>query len=106
MKWNWDTHGWKKSTKVLLGLATLWPPVYMVLFILTIFSFVLLLGSEDERANRNANDIDLIQLDRKIRNGEIKELTINGKRVLQRSTGPLTSNTTHMSAVKPPGQNS
>ena len=81
MKWNWDPRGWKNSTKVLLGLATLWPPVYMVLFLLTIFSFVFLLGSEDGRANRNANEVDIIQLDRKIMNGEIKELTITGSSV-------------------------
>jgi len=76
MNWDWDPRGWKKSTKVLLGLITLWPPVYMVVFLLTIFSFVFLLDSEVGRANRNANEVDLIQLDRKIRNGEIKELTI------------------------------
>jgi len=81
MKWDWDPLGWKKSTKVLLGLVTLWPLVYMVLFLLTIFSFVFILGSEDGRTNRNANEVDLIQLDRKIRNGEIKELTISGSSV-------------------------
>ncbi len=63
-------------------MATVWPPIYMVLFFLTIFSFVLLIPFEDRGANRNSKDIDLIQLDRKIRNGEIKELTITATEVI------------------------
>jgi hypothetical protein len=79
MNWNWEPSRWKKSTKVLLALATVWPPVYMVLFFLAIFSFILMIpNTDDDRANRNAKDIEVIQLDRKIRNGEIKELTIKG----------------------------
>ena len=76
MNWNWEPNSWKKSTKILLAIATIWPPIYMVLFVLVIFSFVLMTPFADGRANRNSKDIDLIQLDRKIRNGEIKELTI------------------------------
>jgi hypothetical protein len=76
MNWNWEPSRWKKSTKVLLAIATVWPPIYMVLFFLVIFSFVLMTPFADGRANRNSKDIDVIQLDRKIRNGEIKELTV------------------------------
>ena len=76
MNWNWEPNSWKKSTKILLAIATIWPPIYMVLFVLVIFSFVLMTPFANGRANRNSKDIDLIQLDRKIRNGEIKELTI------------------------------
>lgn len=76
MNWNWEPNRWKKSTKVLLAIATVWPPIYMVLFLLTVFSFILLIPSGNPRVSRDAKEIDLIQLDRKIRNGEIKELTI------------------------------
>jgi hypothetical protein len=75
VNWNWDSHRWKTSTKILLGLVTLWPVVYMVLFFVAIFSFVLFIPSEG-RANRNREDIDLIQLERKIQNGELKQLTV------------------------------
>lgn len=82
MNWNWEASRWKKSTKILLAIATVWPPIYMVLFMLTIFSFILLIPSEDRSMGRNARDIDLIQLDRKIRSGEIKELTITDTEVI------------------------
>lgn len=75
MNWNWDSHRWKTSTKILLGIATIWPIIYMALFVLTIFSFVLFLPSEG-RSNRNTQDIDLLQLERKIENGEVKQLTV------------------------------
>ena len=82
MNWNLEADRWKKSTKLLLGLATVWPPIYMVLFFIAVFSFMLLIPSIDRRAALNAPEIDLIQLDRKIRNGEIKELTISGSDVI------------------------
>lgn len=89
MNWNWDPSRWKKSTKVLLAIATVWPPIYMVLFFITIFSFILLLPAEERRGGRNSRDIDLIQLDRKVKNGEIKEITITGNDILavDRNTG-------------------
>jgi hypothetical protein len=89
MKGNWDPRTWKKPRKILLGLATVWPPVYMVLFFLTIFSFILLIPADEGRGDRNSQEIDLIQLDRKIRNGEIKEITITGNdiRAADRNTG-------------------
>ena len=82
MNGNWDPNRWKLSTKILLGIATVWPPIYMVLFLLVIFSFVLMTPFAGSRANRNSKDIDVIQLDRKIRNGEIKELTITQNDVI------------------------
>jgi ATP-dependent Zn protease len=82
MNWNWESTRWKKSTKILLAIATVWPPIYMVLFFLVIFSFVLTTLFANNRADRNSKDIDVIQLDRKIRNGEIKELTITGNDVI------------------------
>jgi ATP-dependent Zn protease len=82
MNWNWEPNRWKKSTKILLAIATVWPPIYMVLFFLVIFSFVLMAPFANNRADRNSKDIDVIQLDRKIRNGEIKELTITENDVI------------------------
>src|SRR6185503_5592978 len=79
MTWNWEPSLWKKSSKVWLALATIWPLVYIPLFLITVFSAVLLIPSRESHAN--AQDIDLLQLDRKIRNGEIKELTVAGSDV-------------------------
>ena len=82
MSWNWDPSHWKRWTKLLLGFATVWPTIYMVLFFLVIFSFVFSMPFEGQRGrSRKAEDIDLIQLDRKIRNSEIKELRITGSDV-------------------------
>ena len=36
----------KKSTKILLGLATLWPFVYMILFFIFVFSSILFMPSQ------------------------------------------------------------
>lgn len=76
MNWTWDASSWKKSTKVLLGAATIWPVIYMFLFIGTIFSMVLLLPFAEDRSRATCGRLDVLQLDRKIKAGEIKELTI------------------------------
>ena len=76
MNWNWDPGNWKKSTKVLLGLVTVWPIIYMGLFFIGILSAFLLIPFADDRSGRNSETIDLIQLERKIVNSEIKELTL------------------------------
>ena len=76
MKGNWDPGQWKRSTKVLLALATAWPIIYMGLFFIGIFSFVLIASFTAQRSNRNSEDIDLIQLEQKINNGELSQLTI------------------------------
>jgi hypothetical protein len=81
MNWNWEPGSWKKSSKVWLALATIWPLVYIPLFVITIFSVILLIPSGEPHTNRKTEDIDLLQLDRKIRNGEIKELIIAGSDV-------------------------
>ena len=82
MNWTWEPSRWKKSTKVLLALATVWPPIYMVLFFVIIFSFLLIAPFADRRANRDSKDIDVLELDRKIRNGEIKELIVTENEVI------------------------
>jgi ATP-dependent Zn protease len=68
----------KKSTKILLGLATIWPVVYMLLFFLTIFSVLIFFSWAAERSRSNSQNIDLVQLEQKIKNGELKSLTIRG----------------------------
>jgi hypothetical protein len=73
---NWDPHTGTRSTKLLLGMATIWPVVYVVLFVGTIFSGMLIVFSSGESTSRRGDYIDLIQLEKKIQNGEIKELKI------------------------------
>jgi len=74
--WNWDSQSWKKSNKLLLLFATIWPVIYMVLF----FGMVITMMVLSERGkDRNLNicaRVDVLQLDRKIRAGEIKQLTV------------------------------
>lgn len=72
MSWTWETSAWKKSTKLLLLMATVWPIVYMVLFM----SIVISLVAAAERNRNPCGEIDVLQLDKKIRDGEIKKLSI------------------------------
>lgn len=81
MNWNLEAHRWKKSTKLLLGIGTIWPIVYMFVFIAGIFSIMFFIGPET-RSTRNTENIDLIQLERKIDRGELKELRFNQREVV------------------------
>jgi hypothetical protein len=76
LNWNWNPNQWKRSTKILLGLATLWPVGYMLLFMFSIFSFMLLIPFAQERSTGHCGDLDLIQLSQKIQNGELEQLTV------------------------------
>jgi hypothetical protein len=76
VNWNFDPRAWKTSTKVLLGLITLWPVIYIGLFVVLIFSGVLFGALLSDRSQAPGTDIDLIQLEKKIQGGEIKELRI------------------------------
>lgn len=78
MKWNWDSPGWKKSNKLLLLLATIWPFIYMVLFFAIILSMVSLTSLAGRPGHRNCGYLDALQLDQKIRDGAIKQLTVQG----------------------------
>jgi len=73
LKWNWDSAGWTRAPKVLLGIATIWPMLYMGLFF-GIFLVVFLFAAR--QPDFIPKNIDLIQLERKIQNDEIKELII------------------------------
>jgi hypothetical protein len=53
----------------------------MALFFLTIFSFILFAPFED-RSSGNTENIDLIQLERKIQNGELKQLTVKPSEIV------------------------
>ena len=76
MTWNWDPSQWKKSTKLLLGVVTVWPIIYMFLFIGSILSMFLFLPFAAEHDTRKCGTVDELQLDRKILNGQIKKLTV------------------------------
>ena len=82
MNWNWDPQSWKKSTKILLGIVTIWPFLYIGLFVLIAFSLVLFLPRAEKRSNRNCGNVDLLQLDHKIENGDIKELTLKPREII------------------------
>ena len=82
MSGNWEPSNWSWPVKALIGLATVWPPIYMVLFFVIIFSFVLVAPLADRQASPVAQDLNVLQLDRKIRDGEIKELSIDGEEII------------------------
>jgi hypothetical protein len=84
LNWNWNPNDWKSSTKILLGLATVWPVIYMGLFFISIFSFIAFLPFEEARSSQSCGNIDLIQLERKIKNGELKELTATSTEIVAR----------------------
>ena len=94
MNWGWEASSWKKSIKVLLGAATIWPLVYIPLFVGAIFSMVLFLPAA-ESAKASCGRLDVLQLDRKIRTGQIKELTIRSDEIVAKDrTGTCTYLTT------------
>ena len=82
MTWNWDPRSWRKSAKVALGIVTIWPIVYMGLFMVFMFSMFLFLPFAEKGSNRNCGNVDLLQLDRKIKNREIKQLTVRRREIV------------------------
>ena len=102
MNWSWETHRWKNSLKIGVGLATIWPAIYMVLFFLVIFSIVGLTLAAEDKSDRNAEEIDLLQLEHKIRDGDLKQLTITRDKIValdradrQYRTSVTTNSTRH-----------
>ena len=81
MTWNWNPVQWKRSTKLLLGIATIWPIIYMGLFFVLIFGGIFLGAMFSEPARGNTTSLDLIQLERKIQAGEISELRIGSSEI-------------------------
>ena len=82
MNWNWDSQSWKKSTKILLGIATIWPIVYVGIFTVGVFSMFLILPFAAKSSSRDCGNVDLLQLDRKIKDGEIKQLTVRPRELV------------------------
>ncbi|HEU5239270.1 MAG TPA: hypothetical protein VFU37_19220 [Pyrinomonadaceae bacterium] len=82
MTWNWDSSQWKNSTKILLGIATIWPLIYMFLFMGSIFSMFLFLPFAANRSEASCGKLDVLQIDRKIRDGQIKELIVSSDEII------------------------
>jgi len=80
VNWNWDPRTWRTATRLLLGLVTIWPLIYIALFVGVILSG-LLYGVLDQRNKSKLARLDVIQLEKKIQNGEIIELRITGSEV-------------------------
>ena len=81
MNWNWNPHKWKPSARLLLGIATVWPIVYMALFFVLAISgmwFGLMMG---DQSHQHSSRLDLIQLEKKVQGGEIKELRITSEEI-------------------------
>lgn len=73
---SWDPTTWKRSRKLLVGIATIWPVLYMILFMIVAMSLAFFFVSRDQQFNRNSESIDLIELQQKIKNGEVSRLTV------------------------------
>jgi hypothetical protein len=82
VNWNWNPPTWRTSTRLGLGLVTIWPIIYIGLFVGLVFSgmFFGILLSQHQEPERT--DLDLIQLEKKIQNGEIKELQIRPREII------------------------
>jgi hypothetical protein len=81
VNWNWNPSTWRTSTRLLLGLVTIWPIIYIGLFVGLIFSGMLF-GVFLSQHEPDHTDLDLIQLEKKIQNGEIKELQIRSNKII------------------------
>ena len=79
---NWDPSHWKRSKKLLLGIATVWPPIYLIVFMITIFSTVSYFMFRSSQFRSNSENIDLIQLQQKIKNNELSQITITPNEIV------------------------
>ena len=79
---NWDPTRWKRSKKLLLGIATIWPPIYLIVFMITIFSTVSFFMFRSAEFKKDSENIDLIQLQQKIKNNELSQITITPNEIV------------------------
>jgi len=79
---NWDPTHWKRSKKLLLGIATIWPPIYLIVFMITIFSTVSFFMFRSAEFKKDSENIDLIQLQQKIKNNELSQITITPNEIV------------------------
>lgn len=87
MKQRWDASQWKKSTKLLLGLATAWPYIYLIFLVAGVLYATVFL--DPSRRAGYCGGIDINQLERKIWNSELKELVVRPTEIVARNrTGP------------------
>lgn len=77
----WDTNTWKPWLRLLLGIATIWPIIYIVLFVTLIFSGFFFAATFGRSADQSYQRLDLIQLEKKIQDGEIRELLISADEI-------------------------
>ena len=73
---SWNPREWKRPVRFLLGMATVWPVIYMFLFMGSILSMMIILPLAASRAGHDCGSLDLLQLDEKIKRGEVKQLTL------------------------------
>lgn len=74
---NWNPQSWKRSIRLLLGLVTIWPVIYIFLFVSVFFIFFLTIPfAVASESNRRCGDLDVFELEDKIKNDQIKQLTI------------------------------
>lgn len=82
MNWNWNPRSWRTITRLLLGLITIWPIIYIGLFVGLIFSGVVFGALLSRHTQPHGTELDLIQLEKKIQNGEIRELQITSTEII------------------------
>lgn len=76
MKRSWDPSLWKKSTKLLLGLATIWPHTYLLLFFVGLLSIWLFAVPNQVQRPGYCGTINPLELEQKIDKGELAELIV------------------------------
>ncbi len=79
---DWDPSTWRKSRKLLLGVATIWPPIYMAAFVMTVFGVTSYFTLQGLEFNRRSQNIDLFQLQQKIRDDELSQMTVKPTEVV------------------------
>ena len=79
---SWDPTHWSRSRRVLLGIATIWPPVYLMLFMVAIFSTITFFAVRSSQFRSNTENIDLVQLEDKIKNRELSEIRITSDEII------------------------
>jgi hypothetical protein len=89
VNWNWEPATWKRSTKLLLGMITIWPIIYMMLFFVLIFSGILIGVMFGPQAEPGRKRLDLIQLEKKVQGGEIRELKVTSDEIQSIDRGGL-----------------
>jgi hypothetical protein len=79
---SWDPSHWTRTRKIILGIATVWPPIYMMLFMVAIFSMIAFFGLRSAQFKSNTENIDLIQLENKINNRELSQITVTRDEII------------------------